>query len=57
VRRFLTIYLVLYYLLIALAVATLWRSGLIDQLPRGWTVSSIACAVLLGILLALLSRR
>lgn len=56
-RRALILYLALYYLLIAGAAATLWRSGLIAHLDRGWTYSLIAFAVALGMLLALLSRR
>jgi len=56
-RHALIAYLVLYYVLIAGAVATLWRSGLIEHLDRGWTLAAVACAVILGILLAWLSRR
>jgi hypothetical protein len=56
VRRALTIYLVLYYLLVAGAVVTLWRSGLIAHLHRGWTYSVIAFAAALGVLLSVLSR-
>ena len=56
-RRALILYLALYYLLIAGAAATLWRSGLIVHLDRAWTYSIIAFAMALGALLALLSRR
>jgi hypothetical protein len=51
VRRALTVYLVVYYLLIAGAVVTLWRSGLIAHLHRGWTYTSIAFAIASGALL------
>jgi hypothetical protein len=57
VRPLVTVYLIGYYLLIAGAVATLWRSGLIDHLERGMTLAAIAAAILLGGMLALLSRR
>ena len=56
-RRALIIYLVLYSLLVAGAVATLWRSGLIAHLDRGWTYAVIALAVALGVLLWGLSRK
>jgi hypothetical protein len=55
-RRALTIYLALYYVLIAGAVMTAWRSGLIAHLDRTWTFVAIAFAVALGGLLAALSR-
>ena len=51
VRRALIIYLAVYYLLVAGAVLTLWRSGLIAHLHPGWTGSAIAFAVALGVLL------
>jgi hypothetical protein len=49
--------LIAYYVLIAGAVITLWRSSLIDHLERGMTFAAIAAAVLLGGVLGLLSRR
>jgi uncharacterized membrane protein len=51
VRRVLIVYLVAYYLVVAGAVLTLWRSGLMTELPRGWTYSTIAIAAALGVLL------
>jgi hypothetical protein len=56
VRLLLIIYLTVYYLLVAAAVVTLWRTGLIDHLPRGRTYLAIAVAIALGVLLALTSR-
>jgi hypothetical protein len=55
-RRALIVYLVAYYLLIAAAVVTLWRSGLMTHLHRGWTCSAIAVAVALGLVLWATSR-
>ena len=56
-RRALMLYLFLYYLVLAGAAVTLWRSGLITHLPRGWTYSAIAAAVGLGLLLWVTSRK
>lgn len=56
-RRVLIVYLVVYYLLVAGAVATLWRSGVIDHLHAGWTYSLIALALALGALLWVTSRK
>ena len=50
-RRVLIVYLVAYYLVVAGAVVTLSRSGMMAQLPRRWTYPAIAIAVALGILL------
>jgi hypothetical protein len=57
VRRLLTVYLVAYYLVIAGAVMTTWRSGLITHFDRTWTVLAVTVSVALGALLAALSRR
>lgn len=56
-RTLLKLYLCGYFLVIAAAVATIWRSGLIAHLDRGWTYGTIAGAILLGVLLALTSRK
>ena len=50
-ERALIVYLAVYYLLIAGAVVTLWRSGLITHLHRGWTYASIAVALVFGAVL------
>ena len=55
-RAALKIYLIVYFTLVAGAAATLWRSGLIEHLPRGWTLLTIVGALALGVLLAALSR-
>ena len=56
-ERALIVYLVVYYLLIAGAVVTLWRSGLITHLHRGWTYASIAVGIAFGALLWASFRR
>ena len=56
-RRGLTIYLVLYYLILAAAAVTLWRSGLIMHLHRGWTYAAFVFAAGLGVLLRVTSRK
>ena len=56
-RRLLIVYLVVYYGVIAGAVVTVWRSGLITHFDRSWTFLTIAFALALGGLLAVLSRK
>lgn len=56
-QRALIVYLVAYYLLVAGAVATLWRSGVIGHLHGGWTYLVIALALALGVLLWVTSRK
>jgi hypothetical protein len=56
VRRVFIVYLVFYYLLVAGAVMTVWRSGLITHLDRTWTFLVIGIAVALGVLLIVVSR-
>jgi hypothetical protein len=55
-RRLLTIYLVVYYAVIAGAVLTVWRSGLIAHLDWTWTLLVITLSIAFGVLLASLSR-
>jgi hypothetical protein len=55
-RPLLVVYLAMYFVAVAGAVMTLWRSGLIDHLDLGWTVAAIGCALALGAILALASR-
>jgi hypothetical protein len=50
-------YLVVYYVVIAGAAITIWRSGLIAHFGRTWTVLAITFSVALGALLAVLSRK
>lgn len=56
-RFALAAYLAAYFFLVAGAGLTLWRSGLIEHLHRGWTVTALGAAIVLGLLLAGLSRR
>ena len=55
--RFLIAYLVLYFAVIAGAIVTVWRSGLIDEFGRPTVFTAIAVAVALGVLLALVYRK
>lgn len=56
-RRALIAYLLVYYAVVAGAVVTVWRSGLIAHLDRAWTFLTIAVAVMLGAILAVLTRK
>jgi hypothetical protein len=56
VRRLLILYLVVYYILVAGALATMWRSGILGHLDRAWTIMAVVVAVALGAILAVLSR-
>ena len=56
-RRVLIVYLSVYYLLIAGAIVTIWRAGLIAHLPGVWTIAAIALAAALGALLWAASRK
>jgi hypothetical protein len=57
VRGALTIYLAGYYVIVGAAVVALWRSGVMERLDRTWTVTTIALAIALGVLLWFTSRR
>jgi hypothetical protein len=50
-------YLIVYYLLISAAVATAWRSGLVDHFPWTWSAALVTGAVVVGALFAWASRR
>jgi hypothetical protein len=54
--RLLLLYLIGYSLLLAAAVLTLSVSGILHQLPRSWVAAGVGVAVLVGVLLALVSR-
>ena len=56
-RRALIAYLLVYYAVVAGAVVTVWRSGLIAHLDRAWMLLAIAVAVTLGAILGVLSRK
>ena len=55
--RFLTIYLVGYFLLLVGAVMALWQSGILDEIPGIWLAIGAIVAVGLGIMLAVVSGR
>ena len=53
--RFLTVYLVGYFLLLFGAVLALWQSGVMRQIPTIWMAIGLIAAVGLGIMLAVAS--
>ena len=55
--RFLTIYLVGYFLLLLGAVLALWQSGILNQIPGVWLAIGAIVAIGLGIMLAVASGR
>ena len=55
--RFLTIYLVGYFLLLFGAVLALWQSGILNQIPGVWLAIGAIIAIGLGIMLAVASGR
>jgi len=54
---FLRFYLIAYFVLLGAAVLALWQGGVLERLPALWVVAVLAAAALLGVLLALVSRR
>jgi drug/metabolite transporter (DMT)-like permease len=52
----LRVYLVAYFLILAAALASLWQGRVLSRLPAGWVILVVAVAVILGVLLALVSR-
>jgi len=55
--RFLTIYLVGYFILLLGAGLALWQSGVLRQIPAMWLAIGALIAVGLGIMLAVVSGR
>jgi hypothetical protein len=55
--RFLTIYLVGYFVLLIGAGLALWQSRILDQIPGVWIAIAGVMAVGLGIMLAVVSGR
>lgn len=55
--RFLTIYLVGYFLLLVGAVLALWQSGILRQIPGVWLAIGALIAIGFGIMLAVASGR
>ncbi len=52
----LKIYLVAYFLVLAAALVALWQGRVLSRLPTDWVVLVVAVAILLGVLLAFVSR-
>jgi hypothetical protein len=55
--RFLTLYLVGYFLLLVGAAWALWQSGLLSEIPPVWLGIAALIAIGLGIMLAVVSSR
>jgi hypothetical protein len=55
--RFLTLYLIGYFVLLFGAVLALWQSGILREIPPVWIAISAVIAVGLGIMLAVVSGR
>jgi hypothetical protein len=55
--RFVNIYLVSYFVLIAAALVALWSGGALGQVPSGWTVLALVIAIGFGVLLAVTTGR
>lgn len=54
--RFVRLYLIGYFILLLGAGVALWRSGVLDQVPRVWAVIAAVVAIGLGAMLAIVSR-
>jgi hypothetical protein len=55
--RFLTLYLIGYFVLLLGAVWALWESGILGEIPGVWLAIGAVIAVGLGIMLAVASGR
>ena len=55
--RFLTLYLVGYFVLLIGAAWALWESGILSEVPGVWIAIATIVAVGLGIMLAVVSSR
>ena len=55
--RFLTLYLVGYFVLLLGAGLALWQSGVLRQIPTIWLAIGVLIAVGFGIMLAVVSGR
>jgi hypothetical protein len=53
--KFMRLYLIGYFILLAGAVLALWQSGILRQIPGIWLAIGLIVAVGLGILLAVSS--
>lgn len=50
------IYLIVYLALMVASAVVLWRSDVLPQMPLSWALVAAGVALVLGVLLALLSR-
>ena len=57
VMKFMTLYLVGYFVLLVGAVLALWQSGVLEQIPGVWIGIGAVVAVGFGIMLAVSSGR
>ena len=55
--KFLKLYLVGYFILLVGAVAALWQSGVLDEIPGIWIGIGAVIAIGFGIMLAVASGR
>ncbi|HWP99843.1 MAG TPA: hypothetical protein VNK92_05185 [Vicinamibacterales bacterium] len=55
--RPLTTYLLIYFVLLVVALATLWATGVLGSLPVSWTLLAILVAFGLGVLAAITGTR
>jgi drug/metabolite transporter (DMT)-like permease len=55
--RFMTLYLVGYFILLVGAALALWQSGILDEIPGVWMAIAAVIAVGLGLMLAVASGR
>lgn len=49
-------YLVVYFVVLAAALIALWQGGVLARLPVAWVLLVLGAAVVLGVLLAVVSR-
>lgn len=52
----LRIYLVVYFAIVALALLALWQGRVLARLPGEWVALAVVAAIVLGVLLAVVSR-
>jgi hypothetical protein len=53
----LKVYLAIYFAIVGAALLALWQGRVLARLPAEWVSLSVAVAVVLGVLLAFVSRR